>query len=73
MGQDPSEIAIGVSRHGSTAEKDDDEASLLLWQRYERQSSPVSDVSNQENASRAVGSESILLPVMDSSLSSVLP
>ena len=46
MGQGPSEIATGAPRHGSMVKKEnDDEASLFLWQRYARQSSPAPDVS----------------------------
>jgi hypothetical protein len=69
MGQGLPEIATGAPRHGSTAEKEknNDEAPLLLWQRHARQSSPASDASKQENASRAVGSESALLPVVSGS------
>ena len=74
MGQGPSEIATGAPRHGSTAEKEeDDEALRLLWQRYVRQSSPAFDVSRQENASRAAASESALLPVVDAAPPSALP
>ena len=70
MGQGPPGIATGAIRHGSTAEKekDNDEAPLLLWQRHARQPSPASDLSKQENASRAVGSESALLPMVGLSL-----
>jgi hypothetical protein len=74
MGQGPPEIATGAPRHGSTAEKeDDDEAPLLLWQRHARQPGPASDASKQENTSRAVGSESALLPEVDAALPSALP
>jgi len=75
MGQGPLEIATGAARQGSTAEKekDDEGATLLLWQRHARQLSPASDTSNQENASRAVGSESALLPMVSVALASALP
>lgn len=38
------------------------------WQRHARQPSPASDVSEQENASRAIDSESALLPMVGLSL-----